>query len=51
MTNLSARLLTEHVLQPDDAGEIIVEVDFEIIIPKPQCYQLKELVINLHPFE
>lgn len=41
IVSLGFRLLTEHVLQADDAGEVIVKVDVEFIIRKPQGYQLE----------
>lgn len=40
---------TEHVLQADDAGQVVVKVDVEGVVSKPQAHQLQELVVQLHP--
>lgn len=42
-------LHTEHVLQTDDAGEVVVEVDVVVVVSKPQAEQLQQLVVQLHP--
>lgn len=43
-------LRTEHVLQADDAGEVVVEVDVVVGVGEPQADQLQELVVELHAF-
>lgn len=43
-------LRTEHVLQADDAGEVVVEVDVVVVVGKPQADHLQELVVELHAF-
>lgn len=43
-------LRTEHVLQTDDAGEVVVEVDVVVGVGEPQADQLQELVVELHAF-
>lgn len=41
---------TEHVLQADDAGEVVVKVDVIVGISKPQADQLQQAVVQLHAF-
>lgn len=41
---------TEHVLQADDAGQVVVKVDVIFVVGKPQTHQLQELVVQLHSF-
>lgn len=41
---------TEHVLQTDDAGEVVVKVDVVVGVSKPEADQLQELVVQLHAF-
>lgn len=41
---------TEHVLQTDNAGEVVVKVDVVAVVSKPQADQLQELVVQVHSF-
>lgn len=41
---------TEHDLQPDDAGEVVIEIDVVVVISEPQAEQLQEAVVQVHPF-
>lgn len=41
---------TEHVLQTDDAGEVVVKVDVVVGVSKPEADQLQEPVVQLHAF-
>lgn len=50
MISFDLFLRTEHVLQADDAGEVVVEVDVVVVVGKPQADQLQELVVQLHAF-
>lgn len=43
-------LLTEHVFQPYDAGEIVIEVYLQVGVRKPQADELQYRVVNLHPW-
>lgn len=39
---------TEHVLQADDAGQVVVEVDVVVGVGEPQTDELQQLVVQLH---
>lgn len=41
---------TEHVLQTDDTGEIVIKVDVVVVVSKPQADELQEPVVQIHAF-
>ena len=43
--------LTEHVLKANDARQVVVEVDVELFVRKPQPQKLQEFVVQLHAWE
>lgn len=44
------KVRTEHVLQTDDAGEVVVKVDVVVVVSEPQSDELQELVVQVHAF-
>lgn len=44
-------VLTEHIFQADDAGEVVIKVDVVVLISEPQAKQLEELGVQMHALD
>lgn len=42
--------LTKHVLQTDDARQVIIKIDVKVLVREPQTQQLQDLIVQLHPW-